>query len=87
MSAAGSVTDALRGANREALVELGRSGRRIVETHYDSTLLRQAYLQKYAAIAETPVDLPGYSMKSRLTANLKNAVRRTVRRLGQWVEE
>lgn len=78
MEQRGALTDTLRNADRNALAELGKKGRRIAEAEYDHDILRERYIQKYRSIAATPVDLPKYSLKGKLKANLRNALAKSV---------
>ncbi|MBL8349603.1 MAG: glycosyltransferase family 4 protein [Burkholderiaceae bacterium] len=78
MSQPGALTAALRDTPRETFVELGRRGRARVEQHYDLRVLERQYVERYQTIADTPSNLPTYSMKTKLHANLRNALRRTL---------
>lgn len=75
----GALTSALRDTPRERLKALGRRGLEIVRECYDLEVLKRRYAETYAALAATPVELPGYTMKKKLQSNLRNVVRRTSR--------
>ena len=79
MSRRGALTAALRDTGREALAEIGRRGRAVAERDYDLQRLKRKYVETYHRIAAAPSSLPGYTLKSRLAANLRNLVRRSAR--------
>jgi glycosyltransferase involved in cell wall biosynthesis len=72
----GALTNALRDTSRENFTALGQRGKEIVAAHYDLTVLKRQYLDRYQAIAASPVSLPSYSLRRKLAANAKNAARR-----------
>jgi 1,2-diacylglycerol 3-alpha-glucosyltransferase len=83
MAAPGALAAAIRSTPRERLVELGHRGRQIAAEQYDMSVLRERYLQRYAAIAAAPARLPHHTLARRVSAHLKNALRRPRR----WVVE
>lgn len=76
MKESGALTKALSKTDRETFAALGQRGKKIVLEHYDLTVLKRQYLDRYQAIASAPVSLPAYTLSSKLTANAKNAARR-----------
>jgi 1,2-diacylglycerol 3-alpha-glucosyltransferase len=72
----GALTKALSETSRENFAILGQRGKEIVAAHYDLKVLKGQYLERYQAIAAAPVSLSSYSLRKKLTANAKNAVRR-----------
>lgn len=80
MSKLGALTAALRNTDQKKLAELGRGGRLNAEKYYDLDLLKQQYIRRYEAIANSPVSLQTYTPWSKLAANGKN-VARQIRRL------
>ncbi|WP_210544210.1 glycosyltransferase family 4 protein [Rhodoferax sp. PAMC 29310] len=72
----GALTRALCDTSRESFAALGQRGKEIVAAHYDLKVLKGQYLERYQAVAAAPVSLPSYSLRKKLTANAKNAVRR-----------
>lgn len=81
MARPGVLADAIRGTPRERLAELGRLGREIAVQQYDLERLKQQYVERYHAIAATPVQLPRFTWQSRLVAHARNAVRLSMQRL------
>jgi glycosyltransferase involved in cell wall biosynthesis len=79
MARAGALTASLRDTPRDVLAALGRRGREIVRQHYDLELLKRRYVEQYQVIAQAPSSLPQYNVGFKLRANLRNALRRTVR--------
>lgn len=77
MQVPGALTAALRNTTPERRAELGRLGRARAEQHYDLRVLKQQYLDRYAAIAAAPSTLPTYSLQRKLAANLRNALRQS----------
>lgn len=75
----GALTRALSQTDRATLAALGQRGRKVVREHYDLTVLKRQYLDRYRAIASAPASLPAYSWFSKLTFNAKNAVRQATR--------
>jgi glycosyltransferase involved in cell wall biosynthesis len=75
----GALTKALRDTSRESFAALGQRGKEIVAVHYDLTVLKRQYLERYQAIAQAPVSLPRYSLQKKLAANAKNTARRAVK--------
>lgn len=71
----GALADALRHAERSTLASLGKSGRRIAEQHFDLRVLRDAYLQRYAAILQSPPSLPRLTFRTRFRAHVTNTIR------------
>lgn len=77
MKRPGALTAALRDTDRARFAELGRRGRAIAEQHYDLQILKRQYLDRYREIAAAPSSLPNYSLKQKVMANLRNAIRRS----------
>lgn len=75
----GALTTALRDTPPETWTRLRQRGVELVRQHYDLELLKRQYIERYAAIAATPVELPTATIKSQLRAHLRNAARRTAR--------
>ena len=71
----GALADALRHVDRSTLASLGKRGRRIAEQNFDLRVLRDAYLQRYAAIVQSPPNLPRFTFRTRLRAHVMNTVR------------
>lgn len=59
--------------------ELAARGPKLAAQHYDLRTLKQAYLDRYAAIAAAPVKLPEFNARTRLSSNLRNAWRQARR--------
>lgn len=76
MNKPGALIDALRSTDRAALAALGQRGREVVLEHYDLAVLKRQYLERYKAIASAAVPLPTFSLKKKLAANARDAVRR-----------
>lgn len=76
MARPGALADVLRSTPRETLQALGARGVQIARQHYDLQQLKQQYLQHYARIAATPVELPRANFRRKLAANARNAWRR-----------
>lgn len=72
MSHVGALTAALRNINKVQMKDLSTAGREIVAQRYEQNLLKNMYLEQYQRIAASQVTLPSYSLKRRITANLKN---------------
>lgn len=79
MNEPGALTNALRQTDRNTLAALGKRGRAIALEYYDLVVLKRQYLERYEAIAKVGVSLPTFSLKKKLTANARNAVRRAAR--------
>lgn len=79
MKRPGALAAALSGTDRAAFAALGRRGRAVAEHDYDLEVLKAKYLDAYRAIAAAPSTLPGYTLKTRIAANLRNVVRRIER--------
>lgn len=77
MGKAGALSSALRDTPREKLADLGRRGHGLAHQHYDLQVLKRQYVERYQAIAAAPSSLPEYSFRTRLTANVRNALRRS----------
>lgn len=75
----GALTAALRDTPPETWARLRQRGVELVRQHYDLDLLKRQYIERYAAIAATPVQLPAPTMTTQLRAHLRNAARRTAR--------
>jgi 1,2-diacylglycerol 3-alpha-glucosyltransferase len=71
----GALTQALQDTSRSAFAELGKRGREIATKHYDLDVLKRLYIERYQTIAASPCSLPAYSIKNKLTTNLKNLLR------------
>ncbi|MBN8449952.1 MAG: glycosyltransferase family 4 protein [Candidatus Accumulibacter sp.] len=74
----GELTRVLRDTDREVLSTLGKRGRETVLKNYDLALLKQQYIKHYERIASCPVAMPEFSLKDKIAANAKNAVRSAV---------
>jgi 1,2-diacylglycerol 3-alpha-glucosyltransferase len=72
MKQPGALRDALKNRDPEVLRAMAKRGRAIVEAEYDLTILRGRYLERYRSIADGQVELPKYSLKTKLVSNLKN---------------
>lgn len=72
MKKAGALREVIRQRNLEALRALGKRGRAIVEAKYDLKVLRQCYIERYSAIANSAVELPRYSFRNKIVSNIKN---------------
>lgn len=59
--------------------ELAARGPVLAAQHYDLRTLKQAYLDRYSAMAATPVTLPAFTARRRLASNLRNAWRQARR--------
>lgn len=81
MAKPGALTEALRDTPPQRLEELARLGRANAEQHYDLEKLKRRYVEQYAAIVAAPSSLPRYNLRSKLQANAKNALRRSMRLL------
>ena len=81
MKARGALTAALRDTPRALCEELARRGRARAEQHYDLRVLKQQYLDRYAAMAAAPSTLPAYTLGRKLSANLRNVLRQSRRLL------
>lgn len=75
MSRPGALTSALRDIPPERLAELRRRGPEIAHRDYDLNVLRERYLAEYRRIAATPGELPAWTLRRRLAANLRNLMR------------
>ena len=75
VSVPGALTKALRDTDPETFAALGLRGQEVVREHYDLSVLKQQYLERYQSIADAPVSLPAYSLLSKLKSNVKNMVR------------
>ncbi len=82
MRRSGALAAVLRDTPREEWRALAERGRQVALKRFDLAVLKQQYLERYAAIAAAPARLPEYSLKTRLAANAKNAWRRARRLLG-----
>jgi glycosyltransferase involved in cell wall biosynthesis len=76
---AGALTSALRDTDRDELVALGKRSRQIVLQHYDLSVLKRRYLERYQMIASSTVTLPTYSLGKRVVANARNVARGAAR--------
>ncbi|AUM00689.1 glycosyl transferase family 1 [Zoogloeaceae bacteirum Par-f-2] len=76
MSQPGALTAALRDTPPARLAELRRLGPQIARRDYDLRVLRQRYIDEYQRIAATPGQLPAWTLRRRLGANLHNLARR-----------
>lgn len=72
----GALTAALRDTPSARLEQLARSGRAIVEQHYDLQVLKRQYIAQYQRIAESPSTLRSYGWRTGMLLRLKKAVRR-----------
>jgi len=79
MKKPGALTDALRNLDRGALAAMGKRSREIAAEHYDLTVLKQQYIERYQSIASAQVSLPKYSLKTKLASNLRNLIRQSAR--------
>jgi len=66
----------MQNTNRARLRAIGAKGPVIVREHYDLQVLKGAYLAQYAKIAAAPAELPRYTLRNRIRANLNNAARK-----------
>lgn len=76
MKAPGALAHALTETSRDDFERYGQLGREIAVQCYDLRILRQRYLDQYRQIAAAPSSLPRYSLKTKLGANLRNALKR-----------
>lgn len=81
MSKPGALAAALRNRDPVHLASLGEKGRDIVRKHYDLKMLKQSYIAQYRSISATETSLPKYTLGKKISANLKNMTKRTVRLL------
>lgn len=75
MKQPGALNDVLKNRDPNMLKALAKKGRKIVETEYDLTVLKQRYIEKYTEIANSEVVLPKYSVTDKLRSNLNNFLR------------
>jgi glycosyltransferase involved in cell wall biosynthesis len=75
MSRGGELAGALRRADRQELARLASLGRKRAAEQYDIARLRSSYLDLYRRIMGLPSSLPTYSVRSRVSANIRNALR------------
>lgn len=75
MSCPGALAAALRDTSAERLAGLRHLGPEIVRRDYDLHTLRERYLAEYQRIATTSVQLPAWTLRRRINANLKNVTR------------
>ncbi|OOG51169.1 glycosyltransferase family 4 protein [Polaromonas sp. C04] len=75
MTKPGALTQALRNTDRETLILLGKRSREIALAHYDLTVLKRQYLERYRIISNATVSLPTFSLKKKIVSNIKNAIR------------
>lgn len=75
MKQPGALNDVLKNRDPNVLKALAKKGRKIVETEYDLTVLKQRYIEKYTEIANSEVVLPKYSVTDKLRSNLSNFLR------------
>ncbi len=83
MQREGALTEVLRNTDSAQWARLGDKGRRVAVAHYDLNALKAQYIERYRAIAAATVELPRYSMKYKVTANVRNAVRKAARLLNR----
>jgi glycosyltransferase involved in cell wall biosynthesis len=76
MAVPGALAAALRDTPPQRLAELEQRGRQIAEAQYDLKVLKQKYMSHYLALAQSGSTLPRYTRRTRLTAHLRNALRR-----------
>ncbi len=81
MERPGALTAALRDTPRERLQDLGRSGRQVVEHHYDLQVLKRQYLERYRSIAAAPSSLPSHRPSTRLYLKLRAVLAGLTRRV------
>lgn len=74
MKQPGALRNVVKNRDLAALNALAKRARAIVEAEYDLTVLRERYIERYRSIADSPVELPKYSLKKKLVSNLKNAL-------------
>ncbi|THF63649.1 glycosyltransferase family 4 protein [Pseudothauera nasutitermitis] len=82
MKQPGALTAALRDTPAARLDELRARGPQIVQRDYDLRVLRAQYLQHYRRIAATPAQLPAWTLRRRIAANLRNLLGRAGRVFG-----
>lgn len=75
MQKPGALAHALRTTSAEQRAELGRKGLSRITTTYESSLLRNRYIEQYARIQQTPVQLPSYTLRTKLFDNGRNLAR------------
>lgn len=75
----GALTEAVRERDTAQLSRLGARGREIAERDFDLRVLKQRYIEQYQRMATAPCTLPTYSFKSKVQANLKGALRKSIR--------
>jgi 1,2-diacylglycerol 3-alpha-glucosyltransferase len=87
MKAEGALTQALRDTPAERLKELGEMGRAIVLRDYDVAMLRQRYIDHYAAIDACPSSLPIYRPRPWFLTRLAGFAQRLTRALSKKSSE
>jgi len=76
----GALTQALQSLSGSEFSALGQRSLEIARKHYDMSVLRSQYIERYTAIAAATVALPTHSWFSKVKSNAKN-VRRQLDRL------
>lgn len=76
MAKPGALTAALRDTPCATWASLAQRGPAIAAQHYDLQVLKHLYTERYAAMTTAPSSLPRYSLKTRIGANVRNALRR-----------
>jgi 1,2-diacylglycerol 3-alpha-glucosyltransferase len=79
----GALAEVLRTTDRAQRASLGEKGRRVAIAHYDLNALKAQYIERYHAMAAATAELPRYSMRHKVLANLNNAVRKATRLLSR----
>jgi 1,2-diacylglycerol 3-alpha-glucosyltransferase len=82
MQRRGALAAVLRDTSSERWRELGHRGVQTARQRFDLAALKQQYLERYAAIAAAPVNLPRFNLKKQLAANARNVWRRAQNLLG-----
>jgi 1,2-diacylglycerol 3-alpha-glucosyltransferase len=73
MAKPGALREVVRQRQPEVWRRLGGAGRRRVADHFDLKVLRQRYLERYAAIAALPPPMPHTTWADRARAHLEQA--------------
>lgn len=79
MDRPGALGNAIRGTSRKQFAELGQRGLAVARRCYDLDALKPQYLEWYRTIAASKVLLPQHTIKSKVAANLRNAINRPIR--------
>lgn len=84
MKKSGELTQALRDTDRAIFTKFSQLGPKIVLEHYDLRSLKEKYIERYRFIASIEFDLPTYSFKTKIVANLKNAIKQSIKLLKMY---